>query len=253
MGTGEGKVALVTGASSGIGRATAWAFAQNGYTIFIADLQDELGRDAAKECEKEGVRARFIRCDVTDEESVRSLIAAIIADQGRLDAAFNNAGIEGQQAPTGDSSTENFDHVIAVNLRGVFLCMREEIRQMLVQPYGGAIVNCSSVAGLIGLPNIPAYVASKHGVIGLTRTAALEYAQQGVRVNAVCPGAISTPMLDRYMAGVPRGEEAMKATEPVGRIGTPDEIASAVLWLCSSGASFTTGQALAVDGGWTAK
>jgi len=253
MGTGEGKVALVTGASSGIGRATARAFAQNGYTIFIADLQDELGRDAAKECEKEGVRARFIRCDVTDEESVRSLIAAIIADQGRLDAAFNNAGIEGQQASTGDSSTENFDHVIAVNLRGVFLCMREEIRQMLVQPYGGAIVNCSSVAGLIGLPNIPAYVASKHGVIGLTRTAALEYAQQDIRVNSVCPGAISTPMLNRYMAGVSGGEEAMKAIEPVGRIGKPDEIASAVLWLCSSGASFTTGQALAVDGGWTAK
>lgn len=253
MRTGEGKVALVTGASSGIGRATARAFAQNGYTTFIADLQDELGREAAHECEQEGVCARFIRCDVVDEGSVRALVERIIADEGRLDAAFNNAGIEGLQAPTGDASTENFDRVIAVNLRGVFLCMREEIRQMLAQPYGGAIVNCSSVAGLIGLPNIPAYVASKHGVIGLTRTAALEYAQQNIRVNAVCPGAISTPMLDRYMAGVPGGENAMEAIEPMGRIGKPEEIASAVLWLCSSGASFMTGQAVAVDGGWTAK
>jgi NAD(P)-dependent dehydrogenase (short-subunit alcohol dehydrogenase family) len=253
MRTGEGKVALVTGASSGIGRATARAFAQNGYTTFVADLQDELGRDAANECEKEGVCARFIRCDMADEESVRALIAGIVADQGRLDAAFNNAGIEGQQAPTGGVSTENFDRVVAVNLRGVFFCMREEIRQMLAQPDGGAIVNCSSVAGLIGLPNLPAYVASKHGVIGLTRTAALEYAQQNIRVNAVCPGAISTPMLDRYMAGVPGGEEAMIAIEPMGRIGKPEEIASAVLWLCSSGANFTTGQALAIDGGWTAK
>lgn len=253
MRTGEGKVALVTGASSGIGRATARAFAKDGYTTFIADLQDDLGREAVEDCEKEGISARFIRCDVVDEDSVQALMAAIIADQGRLDAAFNNAGIEGQQAPSGVCSTENFDRVIAVNLRGVFLCMREEIRQMLTQPYGGAIVNCSSVAGLIGLPNIPSYVASKHGVIGLTRAAALEYAQQNIRVNAVCPGAISTPMLDRYMAGVSGGKEAMEAIEPVGRIGRPEEIASAVLWLCSSGASFTTGQALAVDGGWTAK
>lgn len=253
MNSGEGKVALVTGASSGIGRATARAFARKGYTTVIADVQEAMGEEAVGECERDGSAARFIRCDVSDEASVASLIATIVNEFGRLDAAFNNAGIEGRQAMTADSGVENFDRVLSVNLRGVFLCLREEVRQMLKQPEGGAIVNCSSVAGLIGLPAIPAYVASKHGVIGLTRTAALEYATNNIRVNAVCPGAIATPMLERYMAGTPGGEDAMLATEPVGRIGKPEEIASAVLWLCSPGASFTTGQALAVDGGWTAK
>jgi NAD(P)-dependent dehydrogenase (short-subunit alcohol dehydrogenase family) len=249
---GKGPVALVTGASSGIGRATARAFASAGYTTIVADVHDQEGQDAAAECEREGATCRFIQCDVSDEASVKGLISDIVSSFGRLDAAFNNAGTEGAQAPTADCTTDNFDRVIGVNLRGVFLCMREELRQMAKQDRGGAIVNCSSVAGLVGFAGIPAYVASKHGVVGLTRNAALEYAQQKIRVNAVCPGAIETPMLDRLMSGgVPR--ESIVATEPVGRLGKPEEIAAAVLWLCSPGASFITGQAIAVDGGWAAR
>lgn len=252
MNAEKGRVALVTGASSGIGRATARAFAREGYTTILADVHEQQGRDAAAECECDGAACRFIQCDVSDEASVKHLLSEIVSSFGRLDAAFNNAGIEGEVAPTGDCTTTNFDHVIAVNLRGVFLCMREEILQMTKQGTGGVIVNTSSVAGLIGLPGIPAYDASKHAVIGLTRTAALEYAQQKIRVNAVCPGAIETPMLDRFMSATPDGREAMLKSEPIGRIGLPEEIASAVIWLCSSQSSFVTGQALAVDGGWTA-
>lgn len=248
----EGPVALVTGASSGIGRATARAFASAGYTTIIADLHEQEGSEALAECEREGATCRFIRCDVSDEASVQALFSAIVSSFGRLDAAFNNAGIEGAQAPAGECTTDNFDRVVSVNLRGVFLCMREELRLMTKQETGGAIVNCSSVAGLVGFAGIPAYVASKHGVVGLTRNAALEYAQQKIRVNAVCPGAIETPMLERLMSGgVPR--DSIVATEPVGRLGKPEEIAAAVVWLCSTPASFVTGQAIAVDGGWTAR
>ena len=248
----EGSVALVTGASSGIGRATARAFASAGYITVLADVHEQEGSDAAAECEREGAHCRFIQCDVSDEASVKGLISEIVSSFGRLDAAFNNAGIEGAQAPTGECTTDNFDRIIAVNLRGVFLCIREELQQMLKQDGGGAIVNCSSVAGLVGFAGIPAYVASKHGVIGLTRNAALEYAEQKIRVNAVCPGAIETPMLERLMSGgVPR--DSIVATEPVGRLGKPEEIAAAVLWLCDPAASFVTGQAIAVDGGWTAR
>ena len=246
------RVALVTGAGSGIGRATARAFARGGYTTILADVDEDRGQEALAECEQQGATCRFVPCDVSEEASVHKLIAGIVSSFGRLDAAFNNAGIEGEIAPTADYSTSSFDRVIAINVRGVFLCLREELGQMSRQEEGGAIVNCASVAGLVGFPGIPAYVASKHAVVGLTRNAALEYAQHSIRVNAVCPGAIETPMLDRLMStGVPR--ETVVACEPVGRLGTPEEIAAAVTWLCSPAASFVTGHAFPVDGGWTSR
>ena len=249
--TGEQRrVALVTGAGSGIGKATALAFARAGYATVVADMDEATGRATASEC---GEDSRFMTCDVSDETGVSDLFKEMASTFGRLDAAFNNAGIEGDLAPTPDCSTENFDRVIATNLRGVWLCMREELRQMAKQETGGAIVNCASVAGLVGFPGIPAYVASKHGVVGLTRTAALEYAQRNVRVNAVCPGVIDTPMLGRLMDSLPDGRQLLVAMEPVGRLGRPEEIAEAVVWLCSPAASFVTGHAMPVDGGWTTR
>jgi NAD(P)-dependent dehydrogenase (short-subunit alcohol dehydrogenase family) len=247
------KVALVTGASSGIGCATALAFAQSGVKVVLADVSVEAGEGAAAEINKEtGVATSFVGCDVSKSADVERMVRHAVERFGRLDYAFNNAGTEGVQAPTAECSEENWDRTVAIDLKGTWLCMKYEIPQMLKQG-GGAIVNCSSIAGLVGFPNIPAYVASKHGVIGLTKTAALEYAKKSIRVNAVCPGVIHTPMIDRFVGGNMEAMQALIAGEPIGRIGEPSEIADAVVYLCSSRASFVTGLAMQVDGGWVAQ
>ena len=205
-----------------------------------------------RKSQHEGVDAIFVRTDVSNTGDVGRLVDRTIARFGRLDFAFNNAGIEGVQAPTADCTIDNWNRTIAVNLTGVYLCMRAEIPQMLAHG-GGAIVNNSSVAGLVGFAGIPAYTASKHGIVGLTKTAALEYATQGVRVNAVCPGVIDTEMITRFTHDDSDLVDQLTLSEPVGRLGTPEEIADAVVWLCSERASFVTGQAIAVDGGFVAR
>ena len=248
--TFKNKVALVTGGASGIGRATALAFAKKGAKVAVVDWKenDEMV-DLIKEL---GSEAIFIKCDVSKTDDVKAMVAQTIAAFGRLDYAFNNAGIEGASAPTQDCSEENWDKTIGVNLKGVWLCMRYEIPEILKQGKG-AIVNCASVAGLVGFAGLPAYVASKHGIVGLTKTTALECATQGIRVNVVCPGVIQTPMIDRLTGKTKEGIERFKGFEPIGRFGLPEEIANAVVWMCSDEASFVTGHVMAVDGGFTAQ
>lgn len=247
----DGKVALVTGASSGIGKATALAFAREGARVVVADIQS-CGASTVKEIEDAGGTAIFVQTDVSKPDEVEAMVRTAVTAYDGLDIAFNNAGIEGMPASTADCTQENWDQTLAVNLTGAWLCMKEELEQMQLQHHG-VIVNCASIAGLVGFPGLPAYVASKHGLVGLTKTAALEYATAGIRVNAICPGVIDTPMVDRFTGGKPEVEAQLSASEPMGRMGHPEEIADAVLWLCSDGASFTTGQALAVDGGWVAQ
>lgn len=251
MGMLEGKVAIVTGASAGIGRATALKFARESAKLVLADLDTDRGHETEQLVKDEGAEVLFVRTDVSDDADVAALVRAAVETFGRLDCAHNNAGIEGVQAPTAETPEENWDRVLRVNLKGVWLCMRHEIPAML-EGGGGAIVNTASVAGLVGFPNLPAYVASKHGVVGLTKTAALEYATTGIRINAVCPGVIHTEMIDRITGGDPEVEAQFTAFEPVGRMGTPEEIADAVAYLCSDGASFVTGHTMAVDGGFVA-
>lgn len=247
----EGKIALVTGGSFGIGRAAAVAFAKQGANVVVSDWIEDKDNETMKQIAAAGATGFFVQCDVSKPDQVKSLIEKIMARFGRLDFAFNNAGIEGVTAPTQECTEENWDNTIAVNLKGIWLCMKYEIPLMLKQGKG-AIVNCASVAGLIGFPGLPAYVVSKHGVVGLTKTAALENAKQNIRVNAVCPGIIQTAMIDRLTGKDKTVEKQYESMEPVGRMGQPEEVAEAVVWLCSDSASFVTGHAMPVDGGWIA-
>jgi NAD(P)-dependent dehydrogenase (short-subunit alcohol dehydrogenase family) len=253
MGLLDRRIALITGAASGIGRAAALAFTREGAKLTIADIAAEGGEETADMVRKAGGEVEFIRCDVSKSAEVKALIDAVVKRYGRVDCAFNNAGIEGEVLHLADDTEENFDRVIAIDLKGVFLCMKYEIRQMLSQETGGAIVNTASTAGLVGAHGMPAYTAAKHGVVGLTKVAGLEYGRARIRVNAVCPGVIDTPMVERLVAGRPKMAQRLVAVEPIGRKGEPKEIAEAALWLCSDNASFVTGCAMAVDGGLIAQ
>jgi len=245
-------VALVTGGSKGIGAATALAYAEDGYRVAVADIDEPAGGKTVDTIKENGGDAVFIFVDVADFKAVKKMMDTLMDIYGRLDCAFNNAGIEGKQAAVSDCTLENWERVLAINLNGVFFCMKAEIPRMLDNG-GGAIVNMASVAGKVGFPNIPAYTAAKHGIIGLTRTAALDCAQKGIRVNAVCPGVIHTEMIDRFTGGDEEALDKLKASEPMNRLGRPEEVARAVLWLSSNEASFVTGHPLMVDGGFVAR
>lgn len=240
------KVVLVTGASTGIGRATALKFAQEGAKVVICDVNEDGGQRTLMDIKKITDNCFFVKCDISQEKDIKDLIQKTIDKFGRLDVAYNNAGVEGQPTSTTDCTSEAWDKVININLKGVWMCMKYEIQQMLKQG-GGKIINCSSIAGLVGFEALPAYVASKHGVLGLTKTAALEYASKNIRVNALCPGVIETPMLTRFTQG---HNEVMAEQVPMKRVGQPEEMADCVLWLASDKSSYVTGQAIAADGGW---
>jgi NAD(P)-dependent dehydrogenase (short-subunit alcohol dehydrogenase family) len=245
----ENKVALVTGAASGLGLATARAFAEAGAEVAMADWNEKAVQAAAKEIAEKGYKTLAIRCDVSDDGEVEAMVKQTVATFGTLDAAYNNAGVQNVLADTADSPRDDYDRVMAINLRGVWSCMKFELQQMRAQG-SGAIVNCSSLGGLLGGAQRGTYHAAKHGVIGFTKSAALEYATRGIRVNAVCPGMIQTPMSDRMIAEGQELDAMMKAHVPMQRLGRPEEIADAVLWLCSSAASYVTGQSISVDGGF---
>jgi NAD(P)-dependent dehydrogenase (short-subunit alcohol dehydrogenase family) len=250
MGEFTDKVAIVTGAASGIGRAAAQAFAAAGARVTVADVEQAGGAETVRRIEQAGGKAQFVACDVSDPAQVAAMVDATVAAFGRLDYAHNNAGVVGAGATVADMDVDVWNRGIGVMLTGVFLCMKYEIPRMLEQG-GGAIVNTSSGAGLIGFPGMANYVAAKHGVIGLTKTAALEFATSGVRINAVCPGTTHSRMVDEWIGGDPTQEAQVAALHPIGRIADPEEIAAAVLWLCSDAASFVLGHAMAVDGGYT--
>lgn len=247
-----GRVAVVTGAGSGMGLATAQAFAASGAAVVLADSNEQTLRTATAELASAGHQALDVVCDVSDEDQVAALVERAVANFGRLDFAFNNAGIQARPTDAADEPAETFDRVNAINLRGVWACMKHELRPMRAQG-SGAIVNCSSLGGLVGLPGRAAYHASKHGVLGLTKSAALEYAPRGIRINAICPGTIETAMVEEMIAKGELDMDEAIANQPIARLGQASEIAAAVLWLCSPGASFVIGVALPIDGGYTAR
>ena len=245
----ENKVALITGAGSGLGLATAKAFAASGASVVLADWHEKSVQTAAAELASQGHKALAIRCDVSDDAQVEAMVEQTVATFGRLDAAYNNAGVQNLLAETADTTREDYDRVMGINLRGVWSCMKFELQQMRKQG-SGSIVNCSSIGGLVGGAERGIYHAAKHGVIGFTRSAALEYAKRGIRINAVCPGLIWTPMADQMVAsGQGDALDAMLQAVPMGRYGRPEEIADVVLWLSSDAASYVTGQSISVDGG----
>jgi NAD(P)-dependent dehydrogenase (short-subunit alcohol dehydrogenase family) len=245
-----GKVAFVTGAANGIGRAAALAFARKGAGVVVADISEQGNQETARMIEEAGGRTLAVRCDVSQAEDVRAALDQTVETFGRLDFAFNNAGVEQPITAAADLTEKEWDRIVDINLRSVFLCMKHEIPLMLKQG-GGAIVNTSSGAGVKGIAGQAAYCAAKFGIVGLTKAAALDYAKANIRVNAVCPGIIETPMMDRFSGGTPEGRERVIAQEPVGRMGKPEEIAAAVVWLCSDAAAFVVGHAMVIDGGQT--
>jgi NAD(P)-dependent dehydrogenase (short-subunit alcohol dehydrogenase family) len=246
----SGKVALVTGAGSGMGLTTAQEFAEAGAAVVLADFREDAAKTEAQKLAAAGHKTIGVRCDVSNEADVRVMIEQTLSIFGRLDAAFNNAGVMSPAVETADASGEEFDRITAVNLKGVWNCMKYELLQMRKQG-SGAIVNNSSIGGLIGVPGRAIYHATKHGVLGLTKSAALEYAARGIRINAICPGTINTPMVAEMLEKEPEAMKEILRNQPNRRLGEPEEIASVVLWLCSPGASFVIGHALAVDGGFT--
>ena len=247
----QGQVALVTGASSGIGLAAAKAFAEADAAVVLADINEGALRAATDELTSAGHQAIGVTCDVADEAQVATMVERAVATFGRLDMAFNNAGIVGFTGDLADESAESFDKVTAINLRGVWTCMKHELRQMRTQGTG-AIVNCSSLGGLVGQAGRASYHATKHGVIGLTKSAAMDYAPRGIRINAVCPGVIDTPMSSDMIENQPDAMREVIRDQPIGRPGRPEEVAAAAIWLCSPAASLVLGVALPVDGGFTA-
>jgi NAD(P)-dependent dehydrogenase (short-subunit alcohol dehydrogenase family) len=248
----DGKVALITGAGSGIGQATSRIFAREGAKLVLADVVEDGGNRTLKMVQDLGADVIFVKCDVSQWADVERAVNKAVQTYGRLDCAFNNAGIEGKGGNTHECTQENWDQVMAIDLTGVWLCMKAEIAQMLKQGGNGAIVNTSSGAGLAGVRGMPAYVAAKHGVAGLTRAAALEYGRQNIRINAVCPGPIRTPMMGRLLQNRPDAEQRFARSEPLKRLGEPEEIGEAVAWLCSDHASYVTGLPMPVDGGFMA-
>lgn len=251
MGLLDNKVVLVTGGGSGIGQSTARSLAADGASVVVCDIDDDGGERAVEQMRNDGLDATYVHCDVTLADEVDALLSYVLTEHGRLDGAFNNAGIEGVAGTAGDYDESEWDKVLSVNLKGIWLCLRAEVKAMQISG-GGAIVNTSSALGAVGIANLPAYVASKHGVIGLTRAAAIDHARDNIRINAVAPGVIDTPLMSRRIEEMPEIEAPLRAAHPLGRIGATTEVADTVCWLLSDRASFVHGAVVSVDGGYLA-